>query len=88
MKTFDPQVVVTGTLKPAEGGKSEIIVFTVPLALFELVCIVNIPPEGETNAPCYIKFKVKRKDKERNGFAVPHFSEHGHDYDQDQDSAG
>jgi hypothetical protein len=58
MKTDDPQIIVTGELK--EGAKSDLIVFSLRLALFELVCIVNIPPEGETRAPVYCKFKVRK----------------------------
>lgn len=61
----DPQVTVTGRIK--QGAKGELIVFTVPLALFELVCIVNIPAEGDEEAPVYCKFKVKRPRKERDG---------------------
>lgn len=54
----DPQLRVQGILK--YGEKADIIVFTIPLALFELVCIVTIPPEGETIAPVYVKFKIKK----------------------------
>lgn len=54
----DPQITVTSTLKA--GEKSDLIIFTIPLALFELVCIVVIPPEDKTTAPVYIKFKLKK----------------------------
>jgi len=57
-KTNDPQIIVQGELKA--GEKADLIVFTIPLALIELVCIVTIPPEGETRAPVYVKFKVQR----------------------------
>lgn len=55
----DPQVVVMGSIK--HGEKSDIIVFKVPLALFELVCIVTIPEEGAKSAPVYIKFRVNKQ---------------------------
>lgn len=61
-KTDDPQMTVEGTFK--QGEKSDIIVFSVPLALFEIVCIVNIPNEGQTKAPVYLKFKVARPHRE------------------------
>jgi len=57
-KTNDPQLTVEGQLKA--GEHTDLIVFTIPLAFFEIVCIVNIPPEGETTAPVYCKFKVQR----------------------------
>lgn len=53
----DPQQIVTGILKA--GGRSEVIVFTIPLALFEIVCIVTVPEQGTTVAPVYLKFRVK-----------------------------
>jgi len=54
----DPQVILTGMLK--ESDRSEMIVFTIPLALFEIVCIVPIPDEGTKTVPVYAKFRVKR----------------------------
>jgi len=54
----DPQVTVTGSLK--EGEKSDVITFTIPLALFEIVCIVPIPREGTWTVPVYCKFRVTR----------------------------
>jgi hypothetical protein len=62
----DPQVVLTGMLK--EGGqqsngkqrRSDIIVFTLPLALLEITFIVTIPEQGATYVPVYAKFRVKR----------------------------
>lgn len=60
-KGTDPQIVVQGHLK--SGENSDIIVFSIPLALFEIVCIVTIPSEGETRAPVYCKFKVNRRER-------------------------
>lgn len=57
-KTNDPQLTVEGQLKP--GEHTDLIIFTIPLAFFEIVCIVNIPPEGETAAPVYCKFKINK----------------------------
>ena len=54
----DPQTIVTGKLKP--GTKTDIIVFTIELGLFQIVCIANVPLEGTTEAPVYCKWKVKK----------------------------
>ena len=54
----DPQIIVSGMLK--EGERSDVIVFTIPLSIFELVCIVTVPAEGMKVAPVYIKFRVNR----------------------------
>jgi len=35
---------------------SEAMVFEIPLGLLKIVCIVNIPPEGEEKAPAYLRF--------------------------------
>ena len=56
----DPQIIVTGTVK--QGEKSEMIVFSIPLALFEIVCIVTIPNEDEAKlVPVYVKFRVNSR---------------------------
>lgn len=57
-RTQDPQIIVSGMLK--EGERSDIIVFSIPLALFEIVCIVTVPAEGTKVAPVYVKFRVSR----------------------------
>lgn len=57
MKTNDPQVTVTGRLKDTANG--EMIVFHLNLMFFQLVFLVNIPGEGEVEAPVYVKFKVR-----------------------------
>lgn len=57
-RTNDPQIVVTGTIK--EGSQGELLTFTIPLGkYFELVCIANIPAEGDTQAPVYVKHKIR-----------------------------
>lgn len=65
-KTNDPQLTVTGHLK--NGAQGELICFNIRLGYFELACIVNIPAEGETSAPVYVKWKIRwpeRRDEKR-----------------------
>lgn len=60
VKTNDPQLTVTGTIKANNVG-GELITFTVPLGpFFSLACIVNVPADGDTEAPVYVKFKVRK----------------------------
>lgn len=67
MESKDPQIIVQGTLKEREKG--DLITFSIRLGFFEVVCIVNIPEEGSTTAPVYVKYKIARsrppQDKER-----------------------
>lgn len=56
-RTDDPQITVSGQIKPTREG--EMIAFQFNLALFTIVCLVNIPGEGEQRAPVYIKFKLR-----------------------------
>lgn len=58
VRTNDPQLKVTGQFR--SGPNSDVITFSISLALFEIVCIVTVPPEGERTAPVYIKFKTRR----------------------------
>jgi len=59
-KTNDPQLTVTGTIKANNVG-GELITFTIPLGpFFSLACIVNVPADGDTEAPVYIKFKIRK----------------------------
>ena len=60
-KTFDPQIIVEGTLK--EGPKSDYITFRLRLLIVDLIVIVTIPGEGKHVAPVYVKFKI---DKSQN----------------------
>jgi hypothetical protein len=55
----DPQIVVSGTIKEARNG-GEIITFSVTFMFFTLSCIVNVPREGETTAPVFIRGKMCR----------------------------
>jgi len=54
VRKFDPQLVVEGEFRSAPKG--DIIVFSFPLMFWRVCCIVNVPGEGETRAPVYIKF--------------------------------
>ena len=56
-KTNDPQITVDAHLK--EGEVSDLLIFSIPLGFFELVCIANIPGENETASKVYVKFKVR-----------------------------
>lgn len=63
-----PQIVVTGRIKENREG-NELLCFDVRLGPLTLVCIANIPDEGEDSAPVYIKFKVhtnQRHQEERD----------------------
>lgn len=55
-----PQIVAVGRLKENQTG-GEIISFCVYLGPLTLVCIVNIPEEGEREAPVYVKFKIETR---------------------------
>lgn len=60
VKTNDPQLTVTGTIKQNNVG-GELITFTIPLGpFFSLACIVNVPADGDTEAPVYVKFKIRK----------------------------
>ena len=50
-----PQITVDAVIKPA-ANDSEVLVFTIPLGVLDIVCIVNIPMDGELSAPVYVKF--------------------------------
>jgi hypothetical protein len=61
-RTKDPQTIVTGRVK--QGSEGELLCLSIPLGkYFEIVVVANIPADGETEAPAYIKWKV------RNGFS-------------------
>jgi hypothetical protein len=62
-----PQIVTTGRLKENSVG-AELITFSVRLGFFKLVCIVNVPDEGQTEAPVYVKFTLlppRPRDEDR-----------------------
>jgi hypothetical protein len=54
---FLPQLVLSGRIKANTAGDGELIVFKLPMGMLTLLCIVNIPGEGEEEAPVYVKFR-------------------------------
>ena len=72
---------VDARIIPVRDG--EAMVFEVELGPFKMVCISNIPEEGKTTAPAYLKFKMNdgrssggyrkrfpRQDRPQNGVSV------------------
>ena len=57
------QVTVTGRIKE-NGAGSEILCFDIRLGPVTLVCIANIPDEGQNTAPVYVKFKMNVRARE------------------------
>lgn len=47
---------VDGRVIPVRDG--EAMVFEILIEPFKIVCIANIPEEGKTSAPVYLKFKM------------------------------
>jgi len=74
-KTFDPQIIVEGNLK--HGPTSDIIVFKLRLLIIDLTCVVTVPPEGETKAPVYVKFRIDYSQNQPPGSVV--ISDHASD---------
>lgn len=58
----DDQIVVTGRIEN-NGVGSEVIKFPIRLGPFHLFVIVNVPGEGETEAPVYVKMRVSIGEK-------------------------
>ena len=67
-KVFDPQIIVEGNLR--QGPQSDVIVFRLRLLIVDLTCVVTIPPDGETKAPVYVKFKIHRSQNQPPGSRV------------------
>lgn len=57
IKEFLPQLTLTASVKENNAG-GETLSFIVPLGPLQIICIANIPGEGEQEAPCYVKFKL------------------------------
>jgi hypothetical protein len=64
-----PQITVDAVVKPA-ANDTEVLVFTIPLGPIDVICIVNIPPDNETTAPVYVKFKFVGLRRDRNVFGL------------------
>lgn len=57
-RDYLPQFRTMGTIKDNAAG-GEIIHFRIPMGpLGSLICIVNIPGDGEKQAPVYVKIKA------------------------------
>lgn len=53
----DAQITLTGTLK--QNSRTEMVVFSFQLLMWEITAIVVIPAEGTTQAPVYLKGKLR-----------------------------
>lgn len=51
------ETAIDGRVIPVGRG-GEAIVFEIPMGFFKLVCIANIPEDGQETAPVYLKLKV------------------------------
>ena len=58
IKTNDPQIVLDYEIKAKSPDSPELIVFTIPLGFFQLVCICPLAEEGQNYGKVYVKFKV------------------------------
>ena len=61
MREFLPQLTLTASVKENNAG-GETLAFIVPLGPLQIICIANIPGEGEREAPAYVKFKLDTRD--------------------------
>jgi hypothetical protein len=61
MREFLPQLTLTASVKENAAG-GETLSFIVPMGPLQIICIANIPGEGEREAPCYVKFKLDTRD--------------------------
>lgn len=59
------QLTLTGKIRDNSVG-GELITFTIPLGFFELTCLVNIPEEGSSEAPVYVKFRASKPERKPN----------------------
>ena len=94
------ETTVDGRIIPVRDG--EAMVFEVELGPFKMVAISNIPEEGKSTAPVYLKFKMndgrsasgyrKRFPRQNNDVQVNYVrggqsGDDGHDDDHDSDHA-
>lgn len=57
----DPQITIEGRFK--RGEKADTITFHYRMnEIYELVCIVTVPPEGDERAPVYVKHKCHQPE--------------------------
>lgn len=58
----DDQIVVTGRIED-NGVGGEVIKFPIRLGPVHMFVIVNVPSEGQTEAPVYVKFRLSFGEK-------------------------
>lgn len=58
----DDQIIVTGRIE-TNSVDGEVIKFPLRLGPFYMMFIVNVPSEGETEAPVYVKFRLSFGEK-------------------------
>jgi hypothetical protein len=56
----DPQKVVSVYLKASRHTDSELLTFTLPFGIFEIVAVVPIPDENSTRVNGYCKLRIAR----------------------------
>jgi hypothetical protein len=61
MREFLPQLTLTASIKENNAG-GETLSFIIPMGPLQIICIANIPGEGEREAPAYVKFKLDPRD--------------------------
>jgi hypothetical protein len=59
-REYLPQLTTVGTIKDNAAG-GETLSFTIPMGPLQIICIANVPGDGEREAPVYIKFKLDTK---------------------------
>ena len=67
-KTFDPQIILEGNLR--QGAKADVIVFKLRILIVDVTCVVTIPPDGETKAPVYVKFRIDYSQNQPPGSVI------------------
>ncbi|MCR4286298.1 MAG: hypothetical protein NUW00_05365 [Candidatus Kaiserbacteria bacterium] len=61
IREFLPQLTLTASVKENSAG-GETLSFIIPMGAVQIICIANIPGEGEREAPAYVKFKIDTRD--------------------------
>jgi hypothetical protein len=67
-KIIDPQIIVEGNLR--QGPRADVIVFRLRIMIVDITCVVTVPPDGETKAPVYVKFRIDTSQSQAPGSVV------------------
>ena len=67
-KKFDPQIIVEGNLR--HGPTADVIVFKLRILIVDVTCVVTIPPDKETKAPVYVKFRIDYSQNQPPGSVI------------------